>query len=143
MFTSGNLEAKISLLAAIQKLCTVKENVERLINSGIISYLLQLPFLSQPAAAMLACLAQSELILMKKNIVEQMLSLLNISSPVIQCHLLQALSSISDHPGAFNINIKGPYVLSLGKLDANSWVDRDNVGKRNKECQRITRCLDK
>ncbi|MQM02492.1 hypothetical protein Taro_035256 [Colocasia esculenta] len=69
MFTSGKLEAKLSSLAAIRKLCTLKENVERLINSGIISHLLQLLFsvtsvlmtLREPAAAILACLAQSEI----------------------------------------------------------------------------------
>uniref|UniRef100_A0A1D1XE42 Putative U-box domain-containing protein 42 n=1 Tax=Anthurium amnicola TaxID=1678845 RepID=A0A1D1XE42_9ARAE len=114
MFTSGKLEAKLSALTAIQKLCALKENVERLINSGIIAPLLQILFsvtsvvmtLREPAAAILARLAESELILENKYVVQQIFSLLNLSCPMIQYHLLQALSSMAGHPGAFKMRVK-------------------------------------
>ncbi|EXB37533.1 U-box domain-containing protein 43 [Morus notabilis] len=108
MFTAGKLEAKFSALNALQNLSSLAENVQRLIHSGILSSLLQLLFsvtsvlmtLREPASAILARIAESESILVNHNVAQQMLSLLNLSSPVIQIHLLQALNSIASHSSA-------------------------------------------
>ncbi|RCV29035.1 hypothetical protein SETIT_5G450900v2 [Setaria italica] len=108
MFKYGNLEAKHSALGAIRNLSSSLQNAELLINSGITGPLLQLLFsvtsalmtLREPASAILAAIAQSERILLYKDVAPQMLSLLNLSSPVIQLHLLRALISISGHNNA-------------------------------------------
>ncbi|KAJ6392863.1 hypothetical protein OIU77_022361 [Salix suchowensis] len=62
--------------------------------------------LREPASAILARIAQSESILVKKDVAQQMLSLLNLSSPVIQFHLLQALNSIASHSSASKVRRK-------------------------------------
>uniref|UniRef100_A0A0E0JTK9 Armadillo repeat-containing domain-containing protein n=1 Tax=Oryza punctata TaxID=4537 RepID=A0A0E0JTK9_ORYPU len=108
MFKSGNLEAKHSALGALLNLSSSLQNAEILINSGITGPLLQLLFsvtsvlmtLREPASAILAAIAQSERILLHKDVAPQMLSLLNLSSPIIQLHLLRALNSISGHTNA-------------------------------------------
>uniref|UniRef100_J3L7T8 Armadillo repeat-containing domain-containing protein n=2 Tax=Oryza brachyantha TaxID=4533 RepID=J3L7T8_ORYBR len=108
MFKSGNLEAKHSALGACLNLSSSLRNAEILINSGITGPLLQLLFsvtsvlmtLREPASAILAAIAQSDRILLHKDVAPQMLSLLNLSSPVIQLHLLRALNSISGHTNA-------------------------------------------
>ncbi|XP_008800201.1 U-box domain-containing protein 44-like [Phoenix dactylifera] len=108
MFISGNLEAKLSALGALRNLSSLAENIPLLISSGIVAPLLQLLFsvtsvlmtLREPASAILASLAQSELILTNKDVAQQMLSLLNLSSPTIQSHLLHALNSIASHSKA-------------------------------------------
>lgn len=105
MFITGKLEAKFSALNALQNLSSLAENVQRLIRSGILSSLLQLLFsvtsvlmtLREPASAILARIAESESILINQDVAQQMLSLLNLSSPVIQIHLLHALNSIASH----------------------------------------------
>ncbi|KAL6613813.1 hypothetical protein ACP70R_036083 [Stipagrostis hirtigluma subsp. patula] len=105
MFKYGNLEAKHSALGALHNLSSSLQNSELLINSGITGPLLQLLFsvtsvlmtLREPASAILSAMAQSELILLHRDVAPQMLSLLNLSSPVIQLHLLRALNSISGH----------------------------------------------
>ncbi|XP_077219136.1 U-box domain-containing protein 24-like [Tasmannia lanceolata] len=114
MFNSGKLEAKLTALGALQNLSTLAENVPRLVNSGIVAPLLQLLFsvtsvlmtLREPASAILASIAQSELILIKQDVVQKMLSLLNLSSPVIQYHLLRALNSITSHSRASKVRAK-------------------------------------
>ncbi|KAG8480769.1 hypothetical protein CXB51_025428 [Gossypium anomalum] len=114
MFNAGKLEAKLSALNALQKLSNLSENVQRLINSGIVVSLLQLLFsvtsvlmtLREPASAILARIAQSESILVNQDVAQQMLSLLNLSSPIIQCHLLQALNSIAGHRNASKVRSK-------------------------------------
>ncbi|XP_020596739.1 U-box domain-containing protein 44-like [Phalaenopsis equestris] len=114
MFNSGKMEAKLSALNAIRNLSCLKENNERLINSGVISNLLQVLFsvtsvlmtLREPASAILASLAKSEIILQRKDTAQQMLSLLNLSSPEIQLHLLNALNSMAGHSGAKRIRAK-------------------------------------
>ncbi|KAI0519961.1 hypothetical protein KFK09_007424 [Dendrobium nobile] len=114
MFNSGKMEAKLSALNAIRNLSCLKENNDRLINSGVVSNLLQVLFsvtsvlmtLREPASAILASLAKSEIILHKKDAAQQMLSLLNLSSPDIQLHLLQALNSMAGHSGAKRIRAK-------------------------------------
>ncbi|OWM78438.1 U-box domain-containing protein 24-like isoform X2 [Punica granatum] len=114
MFNAGKLEAKLSALNALQNLSSLTENIQRLVTSGIVAPLLQLLFsvtsvlmtLREPASAILARIAQSETALVNPEVARQMLSLLNFSSPVIQCHLLQALNSISGHPGASRIRRK-------------------------------------
>jgi vacuolar protein 8 len=108
MFKYGNLEAKHSALGALRNLSSSLQNAEILINSGVTGRLLQLLFsvtsvlmtLREPASAILAAIAQSERILFHKDVAPQMLSLLNLSSPVIQLHLLRALNSISGHTNA-------------------------------------------
>ncbi|CAL4959471.1 unnamed protein product [Urochloa decumbens] len=108
MFKYGNLEAKHSALGAIRNLSSSLQNAELLINSAITGPLLQLLFsvtsalmtLREPASAILAAIAKSERILLYKDVAPQMLSLLNLSSPVIQLHLLRALISISGHKNA-------------------------------------------
>ncbi|KAJ9685476.1 hypothetical protein PVL29_017494 [Vitis rotundifolia] len=93
MFNAGKLESKLSPLSALQNLSI----------SRIIVALLQLLFsvtsvlmtLREPASAILARIAQSESILVNQDVAQQMLSLLNLSNPVIQYHLLQALNSIA------------------------------------------------
>ncbi|EEF49587.1 conserved hypothetical protein [Ricinus communis] len=114
MFKAGKLESKLSALNALQNLAKLTENIQRLISSGIIVPLLQLLFsvtsvlmtLREPASAILARIAQSESILVNKDVAQQMLSLLNLSSPVIQFHLLQALNSIASHSRATKIRKK-------------------------------------
>lgn len=114
MFTSGKLEAKTSSLGALRNLSSLPENIKLLIKAGIVPTLLQLLFsvtsvlltLRDPASAILASLAQSELILIHKDAAQQILSLLNLSNPVIQLHLLQALNSIASHPKAKRVRVK-------------------------------------
>ncbi|KAK3162998.1 hypothetical protein QOZ80_1BG0096370 [Eleusine coracana subsp. coracana] len=108
MFKHGNLEAKQSALGALRSLSSSLQNAELLINSGITGPLLQLLFsvtsvlmtLREPASAILAAIAQSDCILRHKDVAPQMLSLLNLSCPVIQLHLLRALNRISGHASA-------------------------------------------
>nr|XP_043623091.1 U-box domain-containing protein 44-like [Erigeron canadensis] len=114
MFKEGKLEAKLSSLSALQNLSTLKENTRRLINSGIVPSLLQLLFsvtsvlmtLREPAAAILARIAKSDSMLVNHDIALQMFSLLNLSSPVIQSHLLEALNSIASHPSGSKVRRK-------------------------------------
>jgi len=114
MFKSGKLEARLAALNALQNLSNLTENVKRLISSGIVVPLLQLLFsvtsvlmtLREPASAILARIAQSATILVKQDVAQQMLSLLNLSSPVIQYHLLQALNSIASHSSASKVRRK-------------------------------------
>ncbi|KAJ6838440.1 U-box domain-containing protein 44-like [Iris pallida] len=123
MFTSGKLEAKLSALGALRNLSLLSENIPHLINSGIVPPLLQLLFsvtsviltLREPASSILATLAQSELILVQKDVAQQMLSLLNLSSPGIQLNLLKALNSIAGHRKAKRIisRMKGKGALQL------------------------------
>ncbi|XP_038892373.1 U-box domain-containing protein 44-like [Benincasa hispida] len=114
MFRTEKLEAKLSALSALQSLSGLQENVQRLISSGIVILLLQLLFsvtsvlmtLREPAAAILAKISESESILMNHDVALQMLSLLNLSSPVIQNHLLQALNNIVANPDALEVRKK-------------------------------------
>lgn len=114
MFINGKLEFKLSSLNALQNLSSSMENVQRLIRSGITGGLLQLLFsvtsvlmtLREPASAILAKIAQSESILVSEDVVQQMLSLLNLFSPVIQGHLLEALNSMASHSGASKVRRK-------------------------------------
>ncbi|XP_012830700.1 PREDICTED: U-box domain-containing protein 44-like [Erythranthe guttata] len=114
MFKTGNLEAKLSSLNALESLSNSEKNIQRLIHSGIVVALMQLLFsvtsvlmtLREPASAILAKVAKSEGILVKHEVVQQMLSLLNLSSPVIQNHLLEALNNIVSHSSASKIRKK-------------------------------------
>ncbi|KAK2997249.1 hypothetical protein RJ639_024892 [Escallonia herrerae] len=114
MFRVGKLEAKLSALRALQNLSSLKENTQRLISSGIVACLLQLLFsvtsvlmtIREPASAILAKIAESDSTLVNHDIALQMLSLLNLCSPVIQSHLLQALNSIAAHSGASKVRRK-------------------------------------
>lgn len=114
MFNAGKLESKLSALGALQNLSMLSENIQRLISSGIVVALLQLLFsvtsvlmtLREPASAILARIAQSESILVNQDVAQQMLSLLNLSSPVIQYHLLQALNCIAAHSTASKVRNK-------------------------------------
>lgn len=114
MFKSGKLESKLSALNALQNLSSLTENAQRLTRSGIVASLLQLLFsvtsvlmtLREPASAILARIAQSEPVLVNPDVVHQMLSLLNLSSPIIQSHLLEALASIAAHPDALKVRRK-------------------------------------
>ncbi|XP_030532283.1 U-box domain-containing protein 44-like [Rhodamnia argentea] len=114
MFSAGKLEAKLSALGALHDLSSSTENIQRLVSSGIVGYLLQLLFsvtsvlmtLREPASAILARIAHSESALVNPEVAQQMLSLLNLSSPTIQCHLLQALNSIAAHPSASKVKRK-------------------------------------
>lgn len=135
MFTKGNLEARLAALNALQNITSIKENIQRLISCGIVVPLLQLLFsvtsvlmiLREPAAAILAMIAQSESILVKSDVSQQMLSLLNLTSPVIQCHLLAALNSIAANRNAIKVRKKmkdnGAIQLLLAFLeDGNSKI---------------------
>ncbi|OIT07454.1 PREDICTED: U-box domain-containing protein 44-like [Nicotiana attenuata] len=117
MLTTGNLESKQSSLNALHNLSASKANVQCLIRSGIVATLLQLLFsvtsvlmtLREPASAILAKIAaQSEagIVLVKQDVAQQMLSLLNLTSPVIQCHLLEALNAIAARPNASRVRRK-------------------------------------
>lgn len=114
MFNTGKLEAKLSALNALQNLSNATENIHRLTSTGFVTSLLQLLFsvtsvlmtLREPASAILEKIAQSESILVNEEVAQQMLSLLNLSSPVVQCHLLQALNSIARHSGASKVRRK-------------------------------------
>ncbi|KAF3659408.1 hypothetical protein T459_02718 [Capsicum annuum] len=117
MFSTGNLESKQSSLNALHNLSVSKANVQRLMKSGIVATLLQLLFsvtsvlmtLREPASAILAKIAaQSEagIVLVKQDIAQQMISLLHLTSPVIQCHLLEALNAIAARPTASKVRKK-------------------------------------
>ncbi|KAI4339086.1 hypothetical protein MLD38_024066 [Melastoma candidum] len=114
MLSAGKLEAKLCSLSALQKLISLTENVPRLVNTGIVGYLLQLLFsvtsvlmtLREPVSAILARIAECESVLVNPRVAQQMLSLLNLCSPKIQNHLLQALNSISTHPSASRVRRK-------------------------------------
>ncbi|XP_057789996.1 U-box domain-containing protein 44-like isoform X1 [Salvia miltiorrhiza] len=114
MFKAGNLEAKLSALNALESVSNLKSNIQRLIDSGMVAALLQLLFsvtsvlmsLREPASAILAKVARSETILVKHDVAQQMLSLLNLSSPIIQTHLLDALNHIASHPTAARVRRK-------------------------------------
>ncbi|GAV79033.1 LOW QUALITY PROTEIN: KAP domain-containing protein [Cephalotus follicularis] len=114
MFKAGKLEAKLSALSALQNLSKLPDNILRLISSGIVVPLLQLLFsvtsvlmtLREPASVILARIAQSESILVNQDVAQQMLSLLNLSNPLIQYHLLQALNSICVHSSASKVRRK-------------------------------------
>ncbi|KAJ7949322.1 RING-type E3 ubiquitin transferase [Quillaja saponaria] len=114
MFNSGKLESKLSSLNALQNLSSLTENVQRLISSGIVVSLLQLLFsvtsvlmtLREPASVILARIAESESILVNLDVAQQMLLLLNLSSPIIQYHLLEALNSIAAHHSATKVRRK-------------------------------------
>ncbi|KAE9584809.1 hypothetical protein Lalb_Chr25g0282321 [Lupinus albus] len=139
MFNSGKFESKLSALNALQNLSSLTENVQRLIKSGIVRSLLQLLFsvtsvlmtLREPASAILARIAQSESILINQDVAQQMLSLLNLSSPIIQSHLLEALNSIASHPGASKLRRKmkekGALHLLLPFLKENTTKIRSKV----------------
>lgn len=114
MLSAGKLEAKLCSLSALQKLLSLPENVHRLVNSGIVGYLLQLLFsvtsvlmtLREPVSAILARIAECEPLLVNQRVAQQMLSLLNLSSLKIQNHLLHALNNISSHPSASKVRRK-------------------------------------
>ncbi|XP_027356167.1 U-box domain-containing protein 44-like [Abrus precatorius] len=114
MFNSGKLESKSSALNALQNLTSLTENVQRLIRTGIAGNLLQLLFsttsvlitLREPAAAILARIAKSGSVLVNQSVAQQMLSLLNLSSPVIQGHILESLNSIASHACASKVRSK-------------------------------------
>ncbi|WCJ39033.1 U-box domain-containing protein 43 [Euphorbia peplus] len=114
MFKTGKLESKLSSLNALHNLSKLTANIQLLISARIVVPLLQLLFsvtsvlmtLREPASAILARIAQSESILVNKDVAQQMLSLLNLSSPVIQFHLLQALNSIASHSRASRVRKK-------------------------------------
>ncbi|KAK8661945.1 hypothetical protein V6N13_091533 [Hibiscus sabdariffa] len=114
MFNARKLEAKLSSLNALQNLLKSSENIQRLIDSGIVVSLLQLLFsvtsvlmtLREPVSAILARIAHSESILVNQDVAQQMLSLLNVSSPTIQYHILQALNSIAGHSNALEVRRK-------------------------------------
>ncbi|XP_065868378.1 U-box domain-containing protein 44-like [Euphorbia lathyris] len=114
MFKTGKLESKLSALNALHNLSKLTSNIQLLISAGIVVPLLQLLFsvtsvlmtLREPASAILARIAQSESILVNQDVAQQMLSLLNLSSPVIQFHLLQALNSIASHSKASRVRKK-------------------------------------
>lgn len=138
MFSTGKLEAKLSALSALHDLSSLTENIQRLVSSGIVSYLLQLLFsvtsvlmtLREPASAILARIAQSESVLVNPEVAQQMLSLLNLSSSTIQCHLLQALNFIAAHPNASKIKRKmrekGAFQLLLPLLtESNTKIRTD------------------
>ncbi|KAG5049259.1 hypothetical protein JHK85_010362 [Glycine max] len=107
--------------------------------SGIAGTLLQLLFsvtsvlmtLREPASAILARIAQSESILVNDDVAQQMLSLLNFSSPIIQGHLLEALNNIASHPGASKVRSKmkekGALQLLLPFLKENTTKVRSKV----------------
>ncbi|KAL3648223.1 hypothetical protein CASFOL_007647 [Castilleja foliolosa] len=111
MFNVGNLEAKLAALNALQSLSNLKQNIKRLVDTGIVVSLLQLLFsvtsilmmLREPASSILAKVARSESILVKQDVAHQMLSLLSLSCPVVQNHLLEALNSIVLHSSASKI----------------------------------------
>lgn len=111
MFNTGNLEAKLSTLNALQNLSNSKQNIKLLIKAGLVVSLLQLLFsvtsvlmtLREPASAILAKVAKCEGILVKQDVAQQMLSLLNLCNPAIQNRLLEALNSIASHSSASKV----------------------------------------
>ncbi|KAJ9685066.1 hypothetical protein PVL29_017195 [Vitis rotundifolia] len=81
---------------ALQNLSMLTENIQSSINSRIVVVLLQLLF----------SVTSSESILVNQDVAQQMLSLLNLSSSVIQYHLLQVLNSIAAHSSASKVRNK-------------------------------------
>ncbi|CAA6654093.1 unnamed protein product [Spirodela intermedia] len=99
MFTSGKLEAKLCALAAIQKLCSSGVNLLYSVTSVQMT-------LREPAAALLASMAESRSILKRRSLVRRMLSLLSTSNSVIQSHLLRALNNIASHPRSLKMRLE-------------------------------------
>lgn len=108
MFKTGKLEAKLSALNALQNLSLSTKNITYIVNSGILPPLLQLLFsvtsslmsLREPASAILATISCTDSILEHKDLPDQLLSLLNLSSPKLKCNILVALNNILSQPGA-------------------------------------------
>ncbi|KAH9615880.1 hypothetical protein KSS87_003191 [Heliosperma pusillum] len=131
MFKTGKLEAKLSALNALQNLSLTTQNISHIIYSGIIPPLLQLLFsvtsslmtLQEPASSILATIAKSNSILDHKDLPNQLLSLLNLSSPKIKYNILLALNSIVSHPGGSSvkeeINQNGAFQLLLPYVKEN------------------------
>ncbi|XP_068659311.1 U-box domain-containing protein 44-like isoform X3 [Aristolochia californica] len=113
-FHEGTEMNKILLATALSRMELTDQYRAALGEQGIVSPLLQLLFsvtsvlmtLREPASAILASIAQSDCVLVNKNVAQQMLSLLNLSSPVIQYHLLRALNNMISHSSATKIRAK-------------------------------------
>ncbi|KAJ7535631.1 hypothetical protein O6H91_12G041200 [Diphasiastrum complanatum] len=151
MISAGKLEAKCAALGALKSLSTLSDNREYMINAGVIPALLQLLFsvtsvvmsLKEHAAATLANLAiassgekkleaQSN-VLESEETIFQLLSLLNLTGPAIQSHLLRALNGIASRPGATEVRAKlregGAFQLLLPFCDLNDSDVRINAVK--------------
>ncbi|KNA09090.1 hypothetical protein SOVF_156770 [Spinacia oleracea] len=114
MFKTGKLEGKLSALNALQNLSLSNKNISYIVDSGILPPLLQLLFsvtsslmsLREPASAILGTLSSSDSILEHRDLPNQLLSLVNLSSPNIKCNILLALNSILSQPGASEVRAK-------------------------------------
>ncbi|KAL2898309.1 U-box domain-containing protein 44 [Bienertia sinuspersici] len=114
MFKTGKLEAKLSALNALQTLSLSTKNITYIVESGILPPLVQLLFsvtssvmsLREPASSILATISCSKSILEQNDLPNQLLSLLNLSSPKIKCNILQALNTILSQEGASEVRNK-------------------------------------
>lgn len=115
MVSTGNLEAKSAALGAFQNLSSLRENRDPMIKAGVVQPLLELLFtvksivttVREHAAATLANLAMysdsSGIRDLWGNSTEpddtmfQLLSLLSLTGPNIQCHILRVLTCICRH----------------------------------------------
>eukprot|EP00850_Spirogloea_muscicola_P000805 SM000003S11050 [mRNA] locus=s3:489668:494857:- [translate_table: standard] len=152
MIAQGKLEAKAAALGALQNLSDLPENREFLIRAGVIPPLLQLLFsvtsvvmsLKEGAAATLANLAMNGTeaateidsdgnILESEETTYQVLSLLNLASPVIQGHLLRVLLGMALVPSAEEVRSKmrtgGAIQLLLPFLEGSEQVVRTNAAQ--------------
>ncbi|GFZ02622.1 hypothetical protein Acr_15g0012300 [Actinidia rufa] len=126
MFQGGKLEAKLSSLSALQNLSSLKENIQHLITTGIVSSLLQLLFsvtsvlmtLREPASAILRKNSRFTVPSDKKlqrNSVEQgviplLVKLLSNGSTVAKTRAAVALSQLSQN------------TMSLQKSKTSRWL---------------------
>ncbi|XP_021774415.1 U-box domain-containing protein 43-like [Chenopodium quinoa] len=114
MFKTGKLEAKLSALNALQNLSLTTKNISYIVDSGVLPPLLQLLFsvtsslmsLREPASAILATISCSDSVLEHRDLPDQLLSLVNLSSPKIKCNILLALNNILSQPGAAEVTSK-------------------------------------
>lgn len=120
MVSEGNFELKSAALGALQNLSKLPENRDSMVKAGVVKLLLELLFttrsvlmtIKEQAAVVFANLAVATTkscdgtmdllgkVLESNEIIYQLLSLLNLTGPVIQSQLLRALIGISCPPSA-------------------------------------------
>jgi hypothetical protein len=122
IIATGKLESKAAALGAIENLSTLPANRDVIVKSGAIPPLLQLLFsvtsvvmsLKEGSASTLANLTMAGIrthtqidssgaILESEETIFQLLSLLNLSGPLIQTHLLRALLGMALIPDAVEV----------------------------------------
>eukprot|EP00897_Mesotaenium_endlicherianum_P005919 jgi/Mesen1/5355/ME000267S04504 len=158
MISGGKLEAKAAALGALQNLSSLAANRDHMIAAGVLPPLLQLLFsvtsvvsnLKEGAAAALANLAvasssaqtdrakaggeegdEAGTMLESEETLYQLLSLLNLTTAVVQGHLLRTLQGLAEAPGAAEVRKRmragGAITVLLPFLEAADQADAMKV----------------